>query len=174
MGMKTKKIWLTSILAAYVLLAETTYVIFSDLHKFNVFAAGEEETLGTSLNAVDVYVLRCTDTSVPTRAWAFVLEMGVDSGYRFEGQPPDGTRIYLQLLSPLTGVTQKTTAVDGGWYNGDVGRSSSILTADGSTFLLQVGKDRTTATPVYYGLVANCAGSSGASRPHTLTMVQDQ
>lgn len=73
-----------------------------------VLAAVVSQSLGTSINAVDVWFLTCTNATIGTTARASVTDTG----------GVDGTRIYLHMANTATSSafhrTQKTTAPDGG------------------------------------------------------------
>lgn len=121
-------------------------------------------TLGVSVNAVDVWGLRCTTT--PFGFAQFVRARVADAG------GVDGRRIYLHLTRQLSGRTTKTVAPDGG---------TSLFTVvlatggAGSLHFVQVSKDRTGAigTLEPYRLQAECV-AGGIVRPHILFLIQNQ
>ena len=121
------------------------------------------QTLGVSVNAVDVWLLRCTTT--PSGVTQFARARVFDAG------GVDGRRIYLHLTRQLNGRTGKTVAPDGG-----TSAFTTIPTGGaGSAHFVQVSKDRVGAAGVLepYRLQAECI-AGGVVRPHTLVLVQNQ
>src|SRR5262245_25595201 len=115
------------------------------------------QTLGLSINAVDVYLLRCNGTFLGQIARAQVRDLG----------GIDGQRFYVQVTRRANGRTSKSTAVDGGLS----GFASVATGGAGSDHFVIVGKDRAGLEP--YRLGADCS-AGGVVRPHTLVLIQNQ
>lgn len=120
-------------------------------------------SLGVSVNAVDVWLLRCTTT--PFGFTQFARARVADAG------GIDGRRIYLHLTRQASGRTAKTVAPDGGTSL----FTSIVVGGAGSVSFVQVSKDRTGAAGVVepYRLQAECI-AGGVVRPHTLSLIQNQ
>jgi hypothetical protein len=119
------------------------------------------ESVGLSINAVDVYLLRCTTT--PFGFVQFARARVGDNG------GVDGRRIYLQLTRKATGRTSKVTAPDGGLS----GLAAVVTGGAGSDHFIVVGKDRASSVAETYTIGADCI-AGGLLRPHTLVLIQNQ
>jgi len=173
---KRKKIWLRTVLVTYMLLAEATCAVVSDFDGFTVFADQWYESVGTSVNALDVYWLDCRDSSDHRHAKASIHDLG----------GVDGTRINLQLLNLALGNkftmlphhTFKTTAPDGGTSPTVTLELEELVVgpwaADWGSplYLVQVGRDRASPTPEPYVLDARCVDSFGVAGPTTIIPIQ--
>jgi hypothetical protein len=113
--------------------------------------------LETSVESVDVWLLRCTSTIYGQVVRAQVRDLG----------GVDNRRFYVYLTKTLTRETLKRTAPDGGTS------SSAILGGNPvrSINFVVVGKDR--AGVEAYQLYAECRTQYGIY-PHTLTLLQNQ
>ncbi len=152
------KIWLMNVVATCVsLLLGTTPV---------VLAAVVHESVGMSINAVDVWFLTCTDATIGTTVRASVTDTG----------GVDGTRIYLHMANTATSSalhqTRKTTAPDGG-----TSTTVIVKTVETGSFRpahISVSRHVGSSTSEAYTLNARCTNFSGATAPHTLTLIRDQ
>ena len=120
---------------------------------------------GASVNAVDVWVLRCTTTPL---GFAQVARARVrDNG------GVDGRRLYVHITRQFNGRTAKTVAGDGAVV---FPAFATVLTGGaGSAHFIVVSKDRTgvAGVPEPYLLQADCI-AGGVVRPHTLGLIQNQ
>lgn len=121
------------------------------------------QSLGVSINAVDVWRLTCAPTLIAQSARARVVDRG----------GLDNRRIYLHLKRQSTGITAKTVAPDGtGFFSG----FASIAMGSGGAAFIEVSKDRTGAPLISepYTLQAECRTFLGGAVVHTLGLVQNQ
>jgi hypothetical protein len=115
------------------------------------------QVLGLSVNAVDVYLLRCTGNFAGQVARAQVRDLGGVDGRRFD----------VSLTRRATGRTSKATAPDGGTS----GIAAVATGGAGSDHFVIVGKDRAGIEP--YRVGADCV-AGGFVRPHILFFIQNQ
>jgi hypothetical protein len=131
-----------------------------------VSAAVVSQSLGTSINAVDVWFLNCTNAPIGTTARASVTDTG----------GVDGTRIYLHLANTATSSvlhrTQKTTAPDGGTSSTVI--VETVETGGSWPAHVSVSRHVGSLTSEAYILGARCTNSSGATAPHSLILIRDQ
>lgn len=131
-----------------------------------VLAAVVSQSLGTSINAVDVWFLTCTNATIGTTARASVTDTG----------GVDGTRIYLHLANTGTSSalhrTLKTTAPDGGTSSTVI--VETVETGGSRAAHVSVSRHIGSSTSEAYTLNARCTNSSGATAPHTLTLIRNQ
>lgn len=131
-----------------------------------VLAAVVSQSVGTSINAVDVWFLTCTNATIGTTARASVTDTG----------GVDGTRIYLHMANTATSSvlhrTQKTTAPDGGTSSTVI--VETVETGGSWPAHISVSRHVGSSTSEAYTLNARCTNSSGATAPHTLTLIRNQ
>lgn len=124
-----------------------------------VLAAVVSQSVGTSINAVDVWFLTCTNATIGTTARASVTDTG----------GVDGTRIYLHMANTGTSSafhrTQKTTAPDGGTSSTVI--VETVETGGSRPAHVTVSRHVGSSTSEAYTLNARCTNSSGAT-PRTL------
>jgi hypothetical protein len=122
--------------------------------------------LGTSINAVDVWFLTCTNAAIGTTARASVTDRG----------GVDGTHIYLHMANTATSSvlhrTQKTTAPDGGTSSTAI--VETVETGGFRAARISVSRHIGGSTSETYTLRALCTTSAGTAAPHTLTLIRDQ